>query len=309
MSSCDGNGNVVLFNEDNGSYQSFSNSYTHHTPYIYTIPCGAFEGETLNCMNANKSLHCTKASVFNDRETFVKIKDEEDAATCQQIGRSVRNFDDEVWQRYVNGVAFQVAMQKFQGNDHLTTLLLSTSGSLLAEASLNSVWGTGLELTHEHAQVPTQWPGQNIQGEALMKVRDELRKRTQPDAEHDGIAKQRAGCGQPAAKVLRRTPDWELEQLKKIPGGLMDSVFLPLQCRSWSQSTPQITVVDLNNSVHFKPALLLRNVLSEQEADAIRGRVSEMLAIAAADDCRCFQMLSSCCSFNSTLLILQSFAV
>ena len=89
---------------------------------------------------------------------------------------------------------------------------------------------------------------------------------------------QSAGSRRHASKILP-TPAWELAWYKKvIPGGLRESVFAPLVDRAWTMKAPAIECVQLCEIFEDKKALLLRGVLSEEQCEAMRGRVLEMLA-------------------------------
>jgi len=64
---------------------------------------------------------------------------------------------------------------QFSQNPYLKSFLLSTAGTVLAEASpLDTKWGIGLTQDHPHAKRRKMWKGTNLLGEVLMEVRDEL---------------------------------------------------------------------------------------------------------------------------------------
>jgi ribA/ribD-fused uncharacterized protein len=75
---------------------------------------------------------------------------------------------------------FQIAVRgnraKFGQNAELKGWLLATGDAVLAEASpLDTIWGIGLAADDRRARDPRAWPGLNLLGFALMRVRQELR--------------------------------------------------------------------------------------------------------------------------------------
>ena len=61
--------------------------------------------------------------------------------------------------------------EKFDQNNNLKLLLLSTNNQTLVEASSDKVWGTGVSLKDEHCLNKDHWNGIGILGEILMELR------------------------------------------------------------------------------------------------------------------------------------------
>lgn len=169
---------VIPFNsakDTSNPYRAFSNHHLHETPFKYVVPYGSMKDTVILCEHANKALHCTKASIFGDQANFDEIRAETDPGKCQQLGRKCKEFDQKVWEEHVNEVAFQVILQKFDSDSGLKSLLLSTGDAVIAEAAKNPVWGIGFSEDDPEVQSPEAWTGQNVQGKALMRVRDYFR--------------------------------------------------------------------------------------------------------------------------------------
>ena len=89
---------------------------------------------------------------------------------------AVVNFDEMLWKHHLEQTAFEVVRQKFVGSNRLSDILLSTCDEILAEASKKAiVRRIGLDQTYDRAYDPSQWCGRNVLGQALMRVRRQLR--------------------------------------------------------------------------------------------------------------------------------------
>jgi len=172
---------VIGFYSDRAGnpYREFSNFYRHERPFEFTLPGFAQRDgfpTSVCCSFSEKGIMATKAALMGDLDTFREIDTVDDPKSCKALGRSVRNFDDEIWRRHLEQTAFEVVRQKFESEKRLRELLLSTGSSILAEAAPNDcVWGIGLRLSDSRVKDPSQWCGRNILGTALMRTRDHLR--------------------------------------------------------------------------------------------------------------------------------------
>ena len=99
-----------------------------------------------------------------------------DPSAHKRIGRGVRNFDSAAWDREKQNAVLSGNYTKFTQNPALKHHLLSTGNKRLTEASpLDPVWGTGLRADDPQAKDPRQWRENNLLGEALSAVREEIR--------------------------------------------------------------------------------------------------------------------------------------
>lgn len=98
-------------------------------------------------------------------------------ADVKALGRQVRGYDNEVWAQFRQQAMHWNLLKKFGQNPRLKGLLLETGSRHLVEASPNDkIWGVGLRKDDSRVHDPSQWPkgAQNLLGETLMAVRDEL---------------------------------------------------------------------------------------------------------------------------------------
>jgi ribA/ribD-fused uncharacterized protein len=159
----------------------FSN-FVWQTPYEFEVPmefCAVEFAEherRVQCGFSEKAIMLCKAASMGDKASFFKIAKSSDPKSCKALGRAVNNFRQEVWDKIVCSVAYQVVFQKFQKTAKLREHLLATGSTLLAEATKNdSHWGIGIDKGMPDAGVPAKWKGTNILGWALTEARESLR--------------------------------------------------------------------------------------------------------------------------------------
>jgi ribA/ribD-fused uncharacterized protein len=118
-----------------------------------------------------------KARLFSDEGSRANIIDAESPKAAKQLGREVKNFDEEIWQKHRLALVIEGNHAKFSQNLELAKFLLGTGHDVLVEASpVDRVWGIGLAASDDRATNPAQWRGLNLLGFALMEVRARLRE-------------------------------------------------------------------------------------------------------------------------------------
>lgn len=116
-----------------------------------------------------------KAVLFDDNESAEKILVAATPTEAGALGRQVRNFDTAKWKAEVEKVAFEGTWLKFSQVKECRDVLLETGNRVIAEASpVDKNWGIGFRGDEAEGK-EDQW-GRNLAGEALMKVRDRLKK-------------------------------------------------------------------------------------------------------------------------------------
>jgi hypothetical protein len=140
-------------------------------PSTFTV-----EGVTYVC--AEQFMMAEKARLFGDEATRRKILAAADPREHKALGREVTPFDEARWTNACREIVFQGNLAKFTQDEALRALLLATGDKTLAEASPKDlVWGIGLAADDWQATHRGKWRGKNWLGEALMRVRAELRAR------------------------------------------------------------------------------------------------------------------------------------
>ena len=140
----------------------------HPAKFILT-----FNNDDYNFENVEQAMMASKAMLFNDLESFQKILKTPNPKSVKALGRKVKNFDPKLWDEHKKYIVKTAVLGKFLYNDKLKENLLATGNKFLAEDSpYDKIWGIGTKsMTHKKNKT---WPGQNLLGEILMEVREEL---------------------------------------------------------------------------------------------------------------------------------------
>ena len=131
------------------------------------------DGVTYNC--AEQYMMAEKARVFGDVAARQKVLASDDPKEIKSLGRSVENFDAEVWAEVAPKIVVKGNIHKFRQNADLRRFLLDTGDKILVEASpYDNIWGVGMQESDEGIVNPVNWKGSNLLGFALMEVRDAI---------------------------------------------------------------------------------------------------------------------------------------
>ena len=153
----------VLFHS--GPYSQWSKS---HKPFTIS-------GKSYVC--CEQYMMAQKAKLFEDYEIMKQIMSTNNCKEQKQLGRRVKNFDQKIWEENCDEIVYQGNLAKFSQNDELKQMLLATGNQLIAEAAPNdTIWGIGLHENDPDALDPRLWEGQNRLGNAIMRVREELKE-------------------------------------------------------------------------------------------------------------------------------------
>ncbi|MCC4213719.1 NADAR family protein [Leeuwenhoekiella parthenopeia] len=136
----------------------------------------SFEIEGVTYHNAEQFMMAQKALLFKDHDIYNQIISSTKPGKVKELGRQVRNFDQQVWEDRRYDIVVRGNYHKFSQNKELSTFLINTNDRILIEASpVDTIWGIGLAQDDERVLNPNLWKGQNLLGYALMEVRDQLK--------------------------------------------------------------------------------------------------------------------------------------
>lgn len=144
------------------------------SPFSQWHPCTfVVDGCTFNC--AEQLMMHGKAQLFGDREIAAKMLATSAPKQHKALGRKVAGFDDARWREARTGIVKAGNRAKFTQNPELLAQLQATRGTTLVEASpRDRIWGIGLSANDPRAQDRATWRGQNLLGQILTELRDEL---------------------------------------------------------------------------------------------------------------------------------------
>ncbi|AIQ15165.1 NADAR family protein [Paenibacillus durus] len=131
------------------------------------------DGTEYSC--AEQYMMAEKARLFKDDEMLAAILKAKHPMEMKAFGRTVSNFDKDVWESQCYGIVKRGSLAKFSQNPRLGDYLRSTKNRILVEASpRDRIWGIGMGQAHPDAENPMKWRGRNLLGFALTEARDEL---------------------------------------------------------------------------------------------------------------------------------------
>jgi ribA/ribD-fused uncharacterized protein len=148
--------------------------YGRDSMFSQFYPC-RFVDKDLSFTCAEQYMHYTKAELFGDKQCSGAIINTKSPIQHKRLGRKVRHFSETVWYRQCKSIVKKGTLLKFKQNRALKQHLLDTHPKQLVEASpFDMKWGIGLPLSHPNIHDPSQWRGENMLGQILTEVREEL---------------------------------------------------------------------------------------------------------------------------------------
>lgn len=142
--------------------------YSHWHRCIFVIG-----GKTYHCVE--QYIMHQKAELMNDFDAAETIMKLDEPKEIKELGRKVKNFNDQLWVDKREGIVEKGNMAKFEQNIALKQKLLSTYPKILVESCPeDNIWGIGLSKDDERAWNESTWQGQNLLGKILVRVREKL---------------------------------------------------------------------------------------------------------------------------------------
>ena len=111
-----------------------------------------------------------KALAFGDSYVANKILKTDTAIECKRLSYQINGMDAEHWRNEGYDICYEGIKQKFLQNDALLAQLKSTTPKLLAEATPNRLWGTGIGLRDKNALKTNNWTSPGWLSKMLINI-------------------------------------------------------------------------------------------------------------------------------------------
>lgn len=145
---------------------------------------------TPNCFKSDKERLCFQL-VSDFRNGYIKKEDilnnseSVDAwntihKRIKELGRKVKNYDEDVWSARRKGIVKAGARAKFSQNADLLEKILNIKGVFVEASPYDKIWGIGLSANDAKKTAPERWPGKNLLGELLTDLQQELKEQYRP---------------------------------------------------------------------------------------------------------------------------------
>lgn len=136
-----------------------------------------FEADGKHYLTSEHYMMAAKARLFGDSEVEQAILREKHPNNVKKLGRTVKNFDQQIWDENKMAIVEEANYLKFATHIELKEYLIGTDRHILVEANpMDNIWGIGLPYNHPGAMDVRSWRGKNLLGFAIMAVRDKLRQ-------------------------------------------------------------------------------------------------------------------------------------
>lgn len=131
--------------------------------------------KTFNC--AEQAMMYEKAITFQDGEAARAVLAEKNPSNQKSIGRTIRGYDNEIWNEVKLNIVKRNNYLKFSQNPAWKELLIYTDGYELVEASpYDKIWGVGLGEDDSKIWNKDNWEGENLLGKAIEDARERIIK-------------------------------------------------------------------------------------------------------------------------------------
>ena len=145
-----------------GELSPYSNF--HHSPFVVNGQC---------FHSSEQWVQYQKALTFGNSYTANQILQCETPHECKKLSYNINGVDREKWMSVGYDICFNGIREKFLQNPPLLAMLKTMSPKILAEATTNHLWGTGLQLRDTHALDTEKWAGPGWLSRMLITIRDE----------------------------------------------------------------------------------------------------------------------------------------
>jgi len=128
----------------------------------------------LEFSSAEQFMFYHKAKLFNDKESLNKIMNTSDPKKQKNLGRKVKNFNEEIWKDYRYKIILLGNYYKFSQNELLKKNLFSHNLYFVEASPVDSIYGIGLHYNNKESEDISKWKGLNLLGDAINETKNIL---------------------------------------------------------------------------------------------------------------------------------------
>ena len=134
-----------------------------------------FKLNNIEYSSAEQFMMAKKAELFEDEEIKSQILSTTNVRKQKELGRKVKNFDEDKWNENKIKIVYIANNLKFNQNEELKEKLLRTKGKYIVEASpVDAIWGIGVAPDDPKRFNRAKWRGQNLLGKILTQLREDI---------------------------------------------------------------------------------------------------------------------------------------
>ena len=144
----------------------------YRAKFVYT---SRFNGEEHQFFCTEQAFMYEKAVCFGDLETAKKILAAGTPMDAKGLGRQVKPFDTDEWEKHRYDVMVAVNKEKYRQNPELAERLMDPKfdGKMFVEASpIDGIWGIRMPQGTPGIDDESNWRGRNLLGKAITEVRE-----------------------------------------------------------------------------------------------------------------------------------------
>ncbi|WBF04145.1 hypothetical protein VL14_ORF200 [Staphylococcus phage vB_SauM_VL14] len=122
--------------------------------------------------NSEQAFMWRKAQYFKDWQIAGEILNAKNPNHAKSLGRKVRNFNEEQWNKIRYDIMVEVVKDKFM-TTHLKREILDTDlrKDFVEASPYDKIWGVGLKANDPKILDESNWKGQNLLGKVMEDVR------------------------------------------------------------------------------------------------------------------------------------------
>lgn len=133
----------------NQSINKLRPHYFYGGPFSQWIPCAFIDENNVKYNCAEQYMMAQKALLMKDSDMYFKIMAASDPFIIKYTyGRNVKNFDNNLWDKYKFSVVFKGNLFKFTQNTELCDYIKKFKDHVIVESSpTDTIWGIGLSVS------------------------------------------------------------------------------------------------------------------------------------------------------------------